>query len=157
MANLNLICGIPGSGKSSWLQRYHYNDYIVSRDDIRFSLLQEEDGYFDHEKEVFVKLCQTVDYYGAIGDKDVWVDQTSLNARSRGKLLRNIQKSSFDEINAYYILVPYDIAVKRNSNRKGRKRVPNNVIGNMLKTFTIPSLDEGFDNVYQIEEVEYGY
>ena len=62
MSKLYVACGIPGSGKSTYLANYvksHYtnklsNMYkIVSRDAIRFSLLKEGDDYFSCEREVF--------------------------------------------------------------------------------------------------------
>ena len=51
---LYLMMGISGAGKSTWL-RHNIKDgeVIVSRDQIRFGMLQDGDDYFDHEDEVF--------------------------------------------------------------------------------------------------------
>ena len=37
-----MVCGIPGAGKSTWLKN-HGNGLIVSRDEIRFKMLDEDD------------------------------------------------------------------------------------------------------------------
>ena len=52
---LFLLCGCPGSGKSTWIrQRINtYGGYHISRDEIRFAILDERGGnYFDYENEV---------------------------------------------------------------------------------------------------------
>ena len=58
MAELILMMGIPGSGKSTWVKNHMKSDDIyISRDEIRFSLLQPGDEYFSKEKEVWrIKL-----------------------------------------------------------------------------------------------------
>jgi predicted kinase len=46
MAKLYILCGIPGSGKSTWAERCDEVGVVyVSRDSIRFSMLQEGDQY----------------------------------------------------------------------------------------------------------------
>ena len=150
MANLNLICGVPASGKDTYLNTYHKDDYIVSRDNIRYSFLKDGEDYFAHENEVYRKFVETINYYGAIGDKDVWANQTNLNYLSRVKLLNNVQLSFFDKVNAYYILCNYETASKRNSLRKGRLRVPEKTLQNMFMSFAVPTIEEGFDGVFQI-------
>ena len=50
MSRLIMMCGIPGSGKSTWIQNckgFIGNDVVVvSRDAIRFSMLKEGEDYF---------------------------------------------------------------------------------------------------------------
>ena len=55
MGNLYLMCGIPGSGKSTYAKTNKDLKYCkyISRDDIRYSLLKDEDDYFSKEKQVF--------------------------------------------------------------------------------------------------------
>ena len=50
-----LICGIPGSGKSTWVRDRiaKYGGHHISRDEIRFELLEKHGGdYFTHETAV---------------------------------------------------------------------------------------------------------
>ena len=52
------MVGCPGSGKSTWAKKHLPDTYYVSRDEVRFSLLQDGEDYFSHEKEVFNKTKQ---------------------------------------------------------------------------------------------------
>ena len=64
MSNLYLLCGIPGSGKSTWV-RNHLGKYDrhVSRDDIRFSLVKEDEEYFSKEEEVKKEYINKINKY----------------------------------------------------------------------------------------------
>ena len=54
MKRIYLLCGIPGSGKSTWAKSQLDNKSIwISRDQIRFSMVSESGEYFSKEKEVF--------------------------------------------------------------------------------------------------------
>ena len=57
---LYLMMGIPGSGKSTYAKQFALRNKIqyISRDEIRFSLLQPTDGYFDKENEVMNAILQ---------------------------------------------------------------------------------------------------
>ena len=52
---LIMLCGCPGSGKSTWTQQYKENKkvVIISRDEIRFRLVSEKEEYFSKETQVF--------------------------------------------------------------------------------------------------------
>ena len=59
--NLYLLAGVPGSGKSTWLKQHAPdNSIIISRDQIRFSLLQDGEDYFAHESEVFFEFINQI-------------------------------------------------------------------------------------------------
>ena len=49
-SNLYLMCGVAGSGKSTWLKEhesgFNPSHAIISRDKIRFSYLKDGDDYF---------------------------------------------------------------------------------------------------------------
>ena len=53
MATLYVLCGIPGSGKSHFCKNHKDDAVHVSRDAIRFALLEDDDDYFAHEDEVY--------------------------------------------------------------------------------------------------------
>ena len=59
MPTLYVMSGMPGSGKTHYCKE-HKNDGIhVSRDAIRFALLEDGDNYFAHENEVYVKTTKS--------------------------------------------------------------------------------------------------
>ena len=64
MNNLYLMVGAPGSGKSTYANNF-INTYgkpikVVSRDAIRFSLLNDGAPYFSKEKDVFSKFTKEI-------------------------------------------------------------------------------------------------
>lgn len=147
------MCGIPGSGKSTWIKHNlpKLNNYtcVVSRDVIRFDMVKEDEPYFSKEKAVYKKFIEEIKFCLATKDNDVIVDATHLTKGSRSKLL-NALKGSLDGVNiiAIVIYVPLEVALQQNKNRIGtRGYVPSNVIINMFEQFEIPLTIEGFDEV----------
>ena len=55
-----LLCGPSGCGKCSWIRERinKYGGYHVSRDMVRFNLLEEGEDYFSHEDLVFKKVIE---------------------------------------------------------------------------------------------------
>lgn len=152
MAKLFLMCGIPGSGKTTWaLKHISPLEKYVSRDEVRFSIVSENEEYFSKEKEVFRKFTNLINIYLEEG-YDVYADATHLNRASRNKLLRAISFKP-SEINIIWIKTPLKEALKRNENRKGtRAYVPCSAIHRMSYQIEQPSFEEGFNKIYIIEE-----
>ena len=99
MANLYMMMGLPGSGKTTFAHTYFKNQLgpppvYISRDEIRFGILEKynidtEDEYFAHEVEVYEKFCNQIILYLKKG-YDVIADATHLNNASRWKLINRI-------------------------------------------------------------------
>ena len=147
-----VMCGIPGSGKSTFIATHNnfFNERkaVISRDNIRFSMIKEKDSYFSKEKEVFAEFIRQIKE-SLNKNIDTIVDATHINPPSRGKLLRALGNSLKNvQINAIVIKVPLEIALERNKQREGIKVVPDQAIINMNSQFTEPILDEGFDNIW---------
>lgn len=152
MADLYLMCGIPGSGKSTWLKNHlkpEVKNHIVSRDEIRFSLLKDGEDYFSKEEEVYKQFWHDISSYLNEG-YNVFADQTSLTPKSRKYLIDHV--SGYDNINAIWMNTPTEVALARNENRKGRAHVPKTAIINMSKRFTIPSFEEGYNMIVEVED-----
>ena len=65
--HLYLMMGVAGSGKSTYAKNILKDgDIYISRDEIRYSLLTEEDDYFAKENEVIKEPPITSD--GKIGE-----------------------------------------------------------------------------------------
>lgn len=148
-----VMCGVAGSGKSTWIQNnwHTFEGYtsVVSRDEIRFLLVPEGEDYFSRETEVYAKFIDDIQF-GLENADNVIVDATHLNEGSRGKLLRRIGSALKDvEIIAVVIKVPLEVSLDQNEKRKGsRAYVPRSVIRRMYHQFTMPTFEEGFDKIY---------
>ena len=147
---LYILCGVPGCGKTTWVREKMKENInpiepkwgYVSRDEVRFSIIKEEDDYFAKEKQVFNeyvnRICNSL--------KDTYVvntiaDATHLNEISRNKLLNAIHRAmpnlDFDVVMVYFD-VPVEVCKFRNAKRSGRARVPDNVIEKMYASFEFP-------------------
>ena len=159
MPILYIMCGPSGCGKTTWAHNFiHENDPFynnirdVSRDEIRFSILKDEEDYFSHEKEVFKKFVETI-RQTLIDGFDVIADATHLNEFSRRKLTQAIDMRYTDYKIIYVVFnVSADTCVTRNANRTGRANVPENIIRNMCRDFRAPTMDED-DRIKEIIEV----
>lgn len=139
--NLVILAGIPGAGKSTWVKQHlGENDVYVSRDEVRFSLIDDEDEYFSHETETFNKFVREIENNLEKG-KRVFADATHINWASRRKLIEHLHNHENIDIDVYYFTIALPLAIARNNQRQGRARVPEGVIRRMYKQSTHPSND----------------
>ena len=155
-SRLWLMVGVPGSGKTTWIQNHRKffaeDNAVISRDQIRFSLLGENDEYFSKEDEVWLEYVKQAKN-SISTNVDTILDATHLNASSRGKILRALKDVLKNvEINVIVIDVDLNTALERNELREGRSYVPRGIIRRMALQFTIPTLEEGFDHIYIYKE-----
>ena len=150
MSKLFIMMGAPGSGKTTWCKNnVPKNAVYISRDEIRFNIIKDEDSYFSKEKIVYDIFINKINEALESG-LDVYADQTSLNAGSRKKLINALNKKP-DEIIGIYFTTPLDIVLQRNAQRTGRALVPEDVVINMFNSLTRPTLDEGFTEILEVE------
>lgn len=150
MSKLILMMGQPGSGKSTFLKNLKLDKTykVISRDAIRFSLIQEDDEYFSKESEVFSTFTKDIELASYCNDY-VFADATHLNRPSRRKLLSNICISLFSEIDILWIKTPLKVSLSRNEKRIGtRAYVPPYQIKKMFYNMTAPTIEEGFAHIY---------
>lgn len=151
---LFLLCGCPGSGKSTWVrQRINtYGGYHISRDEIRFAILDERGGnYFDYENEVIrtfiARINELLD--NDEQDIDIYVDATHLTDNSRNQIMRQLHLKDIYKI-AVWMKVPLDICLIRNNKRTGRAKVPSKTIADMYSRAYRPS-PKDFNEIWEID------
>ena len=150
---LYVMVGIPGSGKSTFINTHCQSDWkIVSRDQVRFSIVREDEEYFSKEKKVFKTFIEEI--VRGLKDYDITVaDATHLNQGSRLKLLNSLGVNLRGvKVEAIVLRTSLETALERNSQRIGRELVPEESIKNMFNNFTIPKFEEGFDAINIVEE-----
>lgn len=150
-----LTCGISGSGKSTWVkQQIKENGGIWhSRDEVRFSMLEDGEDYFSKETAVFNKWVN--DIRKSLADEtieNIYIDATHISENSRNKVLNRLDLTGVDIIPVVFN-IPLKVCLQRNKMRTGRAKVPNTAIKNMYNTFSVNSVS--FNEKYHYKEIIY--
>lgn len=158
---LYVMCGIPGSGKSWYAKNVLMNKHTVyiSRDEIRFSLVKEDEEYFAKEDQVFKSFVNQINY--ALGAEDdinaVIADATHLNWPSRRKLLNalKIKKNKANrniKVIPVWMNTPLFTCKIRNGLREDRTFVPVSELNRMEHSKEYPISDPfEYDGILEVE------
>lgn len=121
----------------------------VSRDEVRYEWVTDQEHYFDKEKDVFKEFCNRIDMH-LINGKTVFADATHINVKSRNKLLNGLSVIPDKKI-AIIVDTPFEECMKRNAAREGITRVPDKTMYQMHNSFRPPSVGEGFDQIVKVK------
>ena len=145
---LIVLCGLPGSGKSTYANYLTESGHFecVSTDQIRKKLYGNE-NIQGNGKEVFGTAFKALRTYGLF-TKNCVFDATNITPRARRRVVQEC-RDYYDLIICKYIDTPLDVCLHRNSQRE--RVVPKEVILRMARNFTMPSREEGFDYVETIK------
>lgn len=137
-----MLVGIPGSGKSTYAERYYENDEkakILSSDKIRKELYGNE-AIQGNPTEIFGLMQERTIKYLNEG-YDVIYDATNLTRKDRAKILNLLPKFVYAQ--ATIVWAPIEKCIENDQNRE--RTVGKEIISRMVKRFEIPFYDEGFD------------
>lgn len=151
---LIIMMGPAGIGKSYWakqFQKKHDDCVIVSRDHIRFSLLDTKDNYFEYEDKVEQTYYDTINNM-LLTHKYVIADATQITRKSRKKLMQNLKLPSRTKRIGVWIEGPIQLAMRNNSQKTGRAYVDPNIIQQMYTYKVSPQKWEGFDEIIFISQ-----
>lgn len=130
-----MICGLPGSGKDTYINNYLSWLPIISLDNIRKELGIKPT---DNQGKVIQTAKEKAREYMRKGENFVW------NATNTTKRLRTKLISFFSEYNSYIEIkclnTDIDLILKQNKNRDNK--VPENIIIKLYKKLEIPTNDE---------------
>lgn len=153
MSNFLMLCGIPTSGKST------YMEYAKKSPLWKDAVVLSTDAYI--EKQAKLRRLTYNDIFDDVIDdatrelelelnmaknkgKDIIWDQTNLTSKIRRKKLLKIPSLYTRGIT--YFKIPLEEALKRNKTREG-KFIPESILKRMYKQFEVPTVDEGFDYI----------
>lgn len=161
MANLIILVGLPGSGKSSYAKQVFPHKTIVSSDEIRtrmFSALDDSEGGAHEAKAkepnnslVFGVFHQEI-ADALANDLDTVADATSLNFSARQKL-RDIA-AAYDAATHVIFFTNVAQAMLRNTVRSGDRRVPEGAMMTMLSKYldTLATIgNEQYTSIIKVE------
>lgn len=157
MSEMIMLCGIPTSGKSTYVNKLKTLNYwkdavVLSTDNYIEKVAQEhnttyneifEDCISEATRQLELEFNMAKDK----GKKIIW-DQTNLSVKARKKKLSKLPSHYYRGV--VYFTVSLEEALERNKHRKG-KFIPKSVLKSMHEQFVIPTIEEGFDYVEKIE------
>lgn len=153
MPNLYVLVGVPGSGKSTWVNSQEWaKDCVYISTDKHIEQIASEagltyDDVFSDAITTATNMAHAEARQAALDGKDVIWDQTSVSVKSRKIKFRLLP-------NYYAIAVVFstpdpDEHALRLANRPG-KTIPDHAITKMIKSFQMPTEAEGFKEIWHI-------
>lgn len=151
MPNVYVLVGVPGSGKSTWVQNQDWakSCAVVSTDAwveahahaLGKTYSEVFDEYMPHAIEKMVDdVLRARDQH-----KDIIWDQTSVSIASRKRKFKMLPE--YKHIAVVFETPPADILKTRLTSRPG-KVIPWGVISSMIANYQAPSLDEGYSEIW---------
>lgn len=128
-----IFCGIQATGKTTFFKERFFNTHI------RISL----DQLNTRNKELrFIETC-------ILTFQPFVVDNTNPSVEERAKYIAIAKANKFKVI-GYYFQSKMADALARNSQRIGKEKVPELGIKGTFKRLCLPSITEGFDELYYV-------
>jgi len=155
MSTLYVMVGIPGSGKSTWAKAHLTDAEYISRDNVRLSIIKDNEDLFSHEDEVYDKFVAIL-ADGLRNQHNMVADATHMSHGARKKLINAIAKNGVKseeyEIVFVYMNTPIEECIRRDDLREGRAHVTAPVIRRMARSLSCPAADE-FPNIKEVIQV----
>lgn len=130
MAEAVIFVGLPGSGKTTYFEKYFAATHThVSRDVQRTA----------EQEAALLRECLR-------SGRSFVVDNTNTMHATRAPYIQQAKAAGF-RVRAYFFDTPTRTAIGRNNHRKDKKPIPVPAILRAAKQLEPPSLEEGFDEV----------
>ena len=136
-----MLVGLPGSGKSTYLERI--GAPALSSDAVR-ALLADDPADQSLHARVFATLRYLLRHRLALGRPVTYIDATNLTRSERWPYIRIAEAYACD-IEALFFDVPLEVCLERNLRR--HRAVPEEAVLKMAAKLEPPSVEEGFARV----------
>lgn len=146
MVRLVVMCGISGSGKTYWAHHFFNGYTVISSDDIREELYGDASIQLNPRK-VFGILHERVEANLAAGINTV-LDATNLTKKWRKDIIARYKDKAF----LICAVTPVDASRAIYNQMLRDRKVPESIILKQVKQFTMPTEDEGWDEILMLEE-----
>lgn len=146
--SLILLVGIPGSGKTTYAEKYikeHSGTVHLSSDKIREELWGNEATQGDNNEVFSLMQSRAIDALN--NGQSVVYDATNVTRKDRSYIITLCPK--FVKIEAHIIFAPIKTCIERDAARK--RTVGKGIIDKMLRRFQPVWFDEGINEIKIIE------
>jgi len=151
-----LLCGVPGSGKSTWVSSQPWDTkttVVVSSDAVieRWAAQQHTTYSEIFDRAIGPAVAQMQSEFSAAVAKNlsvVW-DQTNLTVKSRRSRLAQVPQH-YRRVAVWFPTPPADLLTQRLAARPG-KIIPAKLLQTMIATAVQPQISEGFDQVRVVQ------
>jgi predicted kinase len=150
MAKCYQLIGVPGAGKSTWIKNQEWaKDCAIVSTDMWVDLEAERVGktyseIFDEYMPHAVKLMANHVELARDKNMDIIWDQTSTSVGSRRKKFNMLP--DYEHIAVVFKTPEMEELKRRLASRPG-KNIPSHVMVQMIRSFVMPTLDEGFTEI----------
>ena len=160
MPKCTLLVGVPGSGKSTWLneQKFLDNTWIISTDNTIEAIASMCGMTYDQCFSDLIKFADKVMWadlkQAAENGERIYIDRTNLSAKSRAKFIQKLKLHGY-EIECVVFPFPGSADLPREEwfqrlmNRPG-KTIPPQVLDSMVYNYEMPLESEGFSKITYI-------
>jgi len=145
------LVGVPASGKSTWIKNQDWTSdcVVVSTDEFVEDYAKEVGStysdVFDNYMPTAVKLMADKVVRAREAGKDIIWDQTSTGVKARTRKFNMLP--DYEHIAIVFKTPEKEELDRRLSSRPG-KTIPDHVMRSMIDHFEMPSLYEGFSQVW---------
>ena len=135
-----LMCGIPGSGKTTFCRERLFPQYLyISLDRLRTR---------SAEAELFAFALRR--------RKSCVIDNTNISRQERARYIPAAKKAGARVV-TYWFEPDVGACLARNARRPGRERVPDIVIRDKSSRFSAPDRTEGVDQIFKVSIADDGF
>ena len=154
MPKLYILVGVPGSGKSTWIENNTFTlpCACISTDKFVDAYAKEVgktySEVFDEFMPKAVKMMASEVIVARESNRDIVWDQTSTTVKSRARKLNMLPNYHAIAV-VFRTPNPTELA-RRLASRPG-KNIPPAVLQSMISDWEEPTLEEGFDEIWIVE------
>ena len=153
MSKCYQLIGVPGSGKSTWVknQIWALGLSMVSTDNFVEAYAEQQgrtytEVFEDYMPTAIDLMIQQVAFAQQHGHTVIW-DQTSTTAASRRKKFRMLP--DYQHIAVVFKTPDPEELFRRLASRPG-KIIPEEIVQDMIDRFEMPTLAEGFQEIWHV-------
>jgi predicted kinase len=134
-----ILVGIQGAGKSTFYgERFSGTHARINLDELKTR---------ERERELFEECLR--------GKRSFVVDNTNMKASDRARYIAAAREAGYRVV-GYFVEASLKDAMRRNSSRTGKAKVPVPAIAGALKRLEPMRTDEGFDQIFVVKSLDGG-